>query len=121
MEILNRVYKILRARSRRDGTHFGSDEFNTGQSSFNTFSEENEASNKMQQDPHLARCYANLELSYGADLATVKRAWKRLLKKYHPDLHTQDKEKNQTANQLTAELTKAYQELEKALSKKERN
>ena len=70
-------------------------------------------------DPRLAACYANLEIPYGADLETTRRAWKRLLKKYHPDLHAQDPEKRRVANQLTAELTRAYQEIEKTFANKE--
>jgi curved DNA-binding protein CbpA len=39
-----------------------------------------------------------------------------MLKKYHPDLHGDDPEKRRVANELTAELTRAYRELEKALT-----
>ena len=68
------------------------------------------------QDPGLAGYYANLDLPYGADLAAVKAAWKRLMKKYHPDRHVQDPAKRQAANELAAELTRAYRELARALS-----
>lgn len=65
--------------------------------------------------PDWAQYYANLEVPYGADLATVRSAWKRMMKKYHPDLHSKDPEKYRTATLLTQRLTEAYQELEKAL------
>ena len=68
------------------------------------------------QDPRLAGYYANLEVPYGSDLEAVRRAWKRLVKKYHPDLHGGDLEKRKVANELTAELTQAYRELEQALT-----
>jgi DnaJ-class molecular chaperone len=128
MGILNRVYQILRAQGQRDNAadwdkalnkKNKEDEFYTGQSSSSKHTFNNSTSENAARDPQLARCYANLELPYGADLPTVRNAWKQLLKKYHPDLHAQDPDKRQTANQLTAELTQAYQELEKALSKKE--
>ncbi len=64
-------------------------------------------------DP-LAELYANLEVPVGSDLETVKASWKRLLKKYHPDLHSSDPEKRKTAAELTARLNEAYQKLEKA-------
>ena len=67
-------------------------------------------------DPLLARYYANLEVPYGADLRTVRRAWRRLLRKYHPDLHAGDADRRRVANQLTAELNRAYRELERALT-----
>ncbi|MDP6699084.1 MAG: J domain-containing protein, partial [Candidatus Latescibacteria bacterium] len=50
-------------------------------------------------DPVLAGYYANLDLPYGADLAAVKTAWKRLMKKYHPDRHAQNPSKRQVANE----------------------
>lgn len=70
-------------------------------------------------DPQLAQYYANLEIPYGADLETARRAWKRLLKKCHPDLHANDPEKRRVADELSARLTQAYQELERALKAKE--
>lgn len=66
-------------------------------------------------DPRLERYYANLELPYGADLHQVRQAWKRMMRTYHPDLHSQDPEKRQLANELTARLTEAYEELKTAL------
>ena len=71
------------------------------------------------RDPKLAEYYANLEIPYGADLETARRAWKGLLKQCHPDLHASDPEKRQLANELSARLTQAYQGLERALKAKE--
>lgn len=67
-------------------------------------------------DPVLARYYANLELPYGADLITVRQAWKNLLRKYHPDLHSHDPDKRRVATELTQGLNRAYEELEKRLT-----
>lgn len=64
--------------------------------------------------------YANLELAPGADRQAVRSAWKRLMKKYHPDLHAASPEKRETANELTRELTQAYRILDQELSKKEK-
>lgn len=75
------------------------------------------ASWRSGQDPELARYYANLEVPYGADLATVRQAWKKLLRKYHPDLHARDPEKRRLATELTKGLNHAYAELEKRLSR----
>ena len=43
-----------------------------------------------------------------------------MMKRYHPDRHGQDEEKRRTAGELTAQLTRAYRELEKALSNREK-
>ena len=69
------------------------------------------------QDPRLAGYYANLELPYGAPLTEVRAAWRRLIKRYHPDLHSRDPAKRQVADELTARLTEACRQLEAALGK----
>ena len=69
-------------------------------------------------DPVLASYYANLELPYGAGLAEVGKAWKRLLRKYHPDLHSRDLEKRKIANELCQGLNRAYNELVSHLNNK---
>lgn len=66
-------------------------------------------------DP-LADYYTNLELPPGASRQEVKRAWKRLMKKYHPDLHSANPEKREVANELTQRLNEAYRALDKKLA-----
>ena len=41
-----------------------------------------------------------------------------MLKKYHPDLHSRDTKKQQTATRLTQGLTTAYNEIKKAHKEK---
>tara|TARA_B100000315_G_scaffold23860_1_gene20632 strand:- start:484 stop:834 length:351 start_codon:yes stop_codon:yes gene_type:complete len=111
MEILNRVYRIIRSNIK-----FGRGErYDT----VNTFELDDGGYEKQNSkilenvDDDLARYYANLEIPYGSDLPTVKKAWKRMLKKYHPDLHSRDAKKQQTATRLTQGLTTAYNEIKK--------
>ena len=66
-------------------------------------------------DLELAELYSNLEVPYGSNLATVRKAWKRLLRKYHPDLHSKDPEKRKIADELAQRLNGAYEQLEKRL------
>jgi DnaJ-domain-containing protein 1 len=68
-------------------------------------------------DP-FAQYYANLEIPPGSDREAVKFAWKKLLKKYHPDLHDADPEKRKVAGELTRRLTESYRLLDKELSKR---
>jgi len=72
---------------------------------------------KQAEDP-LVPYYANLEISPGSDREAVKSAWKRMMKKYHPDLHDSDPEKRKTADELTRRLTESYRILDKELSKR---
>jgi DnaJ-class molecular chaperone len=73
----------------------------------------NTESNAQRIDPELAELYANLEVPYGSSLATVRKAWIRLLRKYHPDLHSKDLEKRKIADELTKQLNGAYERLRK--------
>jgi DnaJ-domain-containing protein 1 len=63
----------------------------------------------------LARFYATLETPVGADLATVKQNFRRLMRKYHPDLHAGDPERIRMATERSKQLTQAYSELERHL------
>ncbi len=70
------------------------------------------------EDP-FAKYFANLELTTSASRSEVKASWKRLMKKYHPDLHSVDLEKKKIATELSQGLTEAYKILDKELAKRE--
>ncbi len=116
MEILNRVYHIIRSNIK-----FGPDETYDTVNDFeldNTAYEKHNSSTLENANDDLAQYYANLEIPNGSDLQEVKKAWKRMLKKYHPDLHSRDTKKQQTATRLTQGLTTAYNEIKKAYKKR---
>ncbi|RFM23794.1 MAG: hypothetical protein D0433_09180 [Candidatus Thermochlorobacter aerophilum] len=69
-------------------------------------------------DSKIAGYYANLEIPYGSDLETVRRAWRKMVAKYHPDKFAGNPEKQQIATELTKGINRAYEELTKYLSKK---
>jgi hypothetical protein len=71
------------------------------------------------QDPTLASFYANLELPYGADVEAVREARRRLLRRYHPDLHSSDPEKKRTATRVAQGLNRAHDELVGRLARKQ--
>lgn len=66
-------------------------------------------------DKSIAEYYANLELEYGADFDEVKKAYRRLMHKYHPDKHSDDPRREELATQICQELTIAYAKLENHL------
>lgn len=133
MSILSRISRILRANLR-----IGPDTPQTDYSFYEERLRKKRAENNSQshgwqqassnektshnrnghpnRDSELAKYYANLEVPYGSDLETVRRAWKQLLQKYHPDIHSGNPEKQEIANKLVQELNHAYKELEKRLS-----
>lgn len=55
-----------------------------------------------------AEYYAILEVKYGADFEEIKKSYKRLLKKYHPDLFHNQPEKFKTAEKLMEKINAAY-------------
>ena len=58
--------------------------------------------------PELARAYAALEVPYGADFQVVRRSYRALMRKYHPDRHAGAPAQQKTATELAQQLTLAY-------------
>jgi len=54
------------------------------------------------------RWYRTLELEPGADLPAVRKAYRRLLKQYHPDKFAKDPDKYKAATEVTRNITEAY-------------
>jgi len=67
------------------------------------------------RDPRLAQYYAQLECPYGSDLTAVRKAYRSMMRKYHPDMHSGSPEKQRVATDLSQRLTAAYNELKRLL------
>ena len=80
------------------------------------YHESNKWYNKPFRDEHIARCYAELQVPYGSDMQTVKKAWRKLMKKHHPDLFANDPERMERENDISQEIMKSYEDLEKYLT-----
>lgn len=59
----------------------------------------------------IREAYAALELPLGSDEKAIKKAYRSLLNRYHPDKHHGSPEKLQTANELTMRLRDSYERL----------
>ena len=70
------------------------------------------------QKQQVTQYYANLELSPGATLDEVRKAYRDLMKRYHPDKHLGNPERHKAATELAQSLTRAYTALVEMLSKK---
>jgi len=66
-------------------------------------------------DEAIRKAYAALEVPAGSDFDTVRKSYRRLMRKYHPDLHTSSPDNQKAANDLAQRLTEAYKLLEKQL------
>ena len=61
--------------------------------------------------------YADLELQPGADFPTLKKAYRRMVKLYHPDLFQHDSKKQEIAKEVTRKINEAYNYFEKKFGK----
>jgi hypothetical protein len=56
----------------------------------------------------LAKCYARLELPVGASRLEVQRAWRSMLRQYHPDRYLGDPEQHASSVAVVTGVTDAY-------------
>lgn len=62
----------------------------------------------LAEEVECRRWYRILELEPGASVAEVKAAYRRMLRKYHPDRHARDPEKFAAATELMRRITEAH-------------
>ncbi len=63
------------------------------------------------------RWYKTLELEPGASFEEVRKAYRKLLRKYHPDRFAQNPEKYKAATEVTRNVTEAYDGLSQYLQR----
>jgi hypothetical protein len=71
-----------------------------------------------RKDDRIAEYYKVLDLPYGAGFDEVKKSYRQLMRKYHPDRHVGDPRKLKAATELSMRVTQAYNALEEHLKKK---
>jgi DnaJ-domain-containing protein 1 len=64
-------------------------------------------------DSAIRKAYAALEVQPGSDFETIRKSYRRLMRKYHPDLHRSSPEAQRAATDLAQRLTESYKLLEK--------
>ena len=62
-------------------------------------------------DEHLRRDYANLEVPFGADIEEVRRSYKSLVLRYHPDRFAADPEKQAIALEITKKINESFERI----------
>jgi DnaJ-domain-containing protein 1 len=72
---------------------------------------------KPSPEDELRRAYAALEVPFGANFATVRKSYRALMRKYHPDRHAGSPEKQEAATELAQKLSAAYQVIEQRARK----
>jgi hypothetical protein len=62
-------------------------------------------------DESLRQDYANLEVPFGSDIETVKRSYKTLMLKYHPDKHGGDPQQQKIALEITKKINESFERI----------
>ena len=62
-------------------------------------------------DESLRQDYANLEVPFGADMDTVRKSYKKLVLKYHPDRHAGNPEKQRAALEITKKINQSFERI----------
>ncbi len=65
-----------------------------------------------------AEWFRVLDLQPGADAAQIKSSYRQLMRKYHPDMHAGNPQKQKAATELSMRVTTAYNSLVDYLEKK---
>ena len=69
-------------------------------------------------DAQVAEWYRVLDLSVGADMGQIKSAYRQAMRKYHPDMHAGNPQKQKAATELSMRVTAAYNGLISHIDKK---
>ncbi len=119
MSLIDRLGRILRSNvsGLRDRITHSGRSFEPGSADFRdngaAFSDKAGPETDSIEDDYLA----NLELARGVSMKEIKNAYKRLIRKYHPDLHAGDEEKREHALIITQKLNEAIDYFEKKYGK----
>lgn len=70
--------------------------------------------------PAVAEAYRALEVPVDSDRATVKTAYRRLMKRYHQDRFQRDDERREMAGEVSKRLNLAYDRILKYLDRENR-
>jgi len=69
-------------------------------------------------EAQLAEWYKVLDLPPGAELPQIKSSYRQLMRKYHPDMHAGNPQKQKAATELSMRVTTAYNGLMAHLEKR---
>ncbi len=114
MEVINRIFRILRSKIQIPSRNREFSELNFHENKYSKSSPDDKQKAQTPLDHYdlkLVEYFSNLEVPYGSDLQEIEKAWRRLLRKYHPDLHANDPEKQRIANELVQELNRACEDM----------
>lgn len=82
--------------------------YRTGGTSSNTSSGSARSPRPGSNEAQLAEWYRVLDVEPHADMALIKSSYRKLMRKYHPDMHAGNPGKQKAATELSMRVTSAY-------------
>ncbi|MEZ6183588.1 MAG: J domain-containing protein [Planctomycetota bacterium] len=120
-DYFKRLENILRAKLNAKLGAFGDDDADLDpdeilrQGGFDPKDFKSAADRAPSAQDEVSKAYSNLELTPPVTVDEAKRAWRKLMAKYHPDRHQGDPRKEAIATKVAAQLTEAYRIVRKDL------
>jgi len=119
------VWKTYFEEKERESTHYSDEQIRRDAEAWERqFRQEQEqryydpqAEARKNEQKKEAQYYKDLELSPGVSFDEVKKAYRRMVKLYHPDLYQHDPKKQEIAKEVTRKINEAYNYLETKLNK----
>ena len=116
MSVFKRAINIIKSNinaNKADSVSFDDIDLSSfsqsGQSEYEEFSQAKSEDDYLTPDEKLEKeYYGNLELPVGASFEEIKKQYRSLLKKYHPDKFNNDEKKRKIAEQVVSKLNTAY-------------
>jgi DnaJ-domain-containing protein 1 len=79
------------------------------------------SSRSAEEMESLRKDYSNLEVPFGASFEEVRKSYKGLLRKYHPDKFANDPNKLRIATEITKKINESYQKIKSFEAKNPNN
>src|SRR5690606_21283426 len=115
------AFRRMKEQAARGGTtssYSSSSSYSYSSTSSSSSSGSRRAPRPGSADAQIAEWYRQLDLQPGADMAQIKTAYRQLMRKYHPDMHAGNPQRQKAATELSMRVTAAYNGLVAHLEKK---
>jgi DnaJ-domain-containing protein 1 len=116
------AFRRMKEQAARGGTWSSTSTSSSGASSSSSTGSSSSGSARPpragSQEAQLAEWYRVLDVTPGADMSQIKSSYRQLMRKYHPDMHAGNPQRQKAANELSMRVTTAYNGLVEHLEKK---
>jgi DnaJ-domain-containing protein 1 len=102
------AFRRMKEQAARSGATAGSYTSSSSSSSSSSSRTSSRPPRPGSVDAQVAEWYRQLDLSPGADLSQIKSSYRQLMRKYHPDMHAGNPQRQKAATELSMRVTAAY-------------